>query len=60
MEQLWITLPAFAPDYSGVCSAMFDLKGLTVVHDASGCTGNIQATMSQDGMAANQKFSAQD
>lgn len=40
MEQLWITLPAFAPDYSGVCSAMFDLKGLTVVHDASGCTGN--------------------
>ena len=40
MEQLWITLPAFAPDYSGVCSAMFDLKGLTVIHDASGCTGN--------------------
>ncbi len=40
MEQLWITLPAIAPDYSGVCSAMFDLGGLSVIHDASGCTGN--------------------
>ncbi len=40
MEQLWITLPALAPDYSGVCSAMFDLGGMSVIHDASGCTGN--------------------
>ena len=40
MEQLWITLPALAPDYSGVCSAMFDLGGICVIHDASGCTGN--------------------
>ena len=39
MEQLWITLPPLAPDYSGVCSAMFDLGGITVVHDAGGCTG---------------------
>lgn len=40
MEQLWINLPALAPDYSGVCSAMFDLQGISVIHDASGCTGN--------------------
>ena len=40
MEELWITLPAYAPDYSGVCSAMFELGGLCVIHDASGCTGN--------------------
>lgn len=40
MENLWITLPAVAPDYSGVCSAMFDLGGISVIHDASGCTGN--------------------
>ncbi len=40
LDQLWITLPAISPDYSGVCSAMFDLGGVTVVHDASGCTGN--------------------
>ncbi len=40
MDNLWITLPAVAPDYSGVCSAMFDLGGISVIHDASGCTGN--------------------
>ena len=40
MRKLWITLPALAPDYSGVCSAMFELGGLSVIHDASGCTGN--------------------
>ncbi|MDT3843970.1 MAG: nitrogenase component 1 [Bacillota bacterium] len=40
MEQLWITLPALSPDYSGVCSALFDLGGMSVIHDASGCTGN--------------------
>ena len=40
MENLWITLTALAPDYSGVCSAMFDLGGICVIHDASGCTGN--------------------
>lgn len=40
MNNLWITLPAIAPDYSGVCSAMFDLGGISVIHDASGCTGN--------------------
>ncbi|MDD6196000.1 MAG: hypothetical protein PUB12_03840 [[Clostridium] aminophilum] len=40
MEQLWITLPALSPDYSGVCAALFDLGGMSVIHDASGCTGN--------------------
>lgn len=40
LEELWISLPALAPDYSGVCSAMFDLGGMSVIHDASGCTGN--------------------
>lgn len=40
MKKLWIDLPAFAPDYSGVCSALYELGGLCVIHDASGCTGN--------------------
>ena len=40
MSQLCITLPPFAPDYSGACSALFDFNGLFVIHDASGCTGN--------------------
>lgn len=40
MKNLWISLPAYAPDYSGICSAFFDLGGISVIHDASGCTGN--------------------
>lgn len=40
MKNLWISLPAYAPDYSGICSALFDLGGISVLHDASGCTGN--------------------
>lgn len=33
-------LPPFSPDYSGVSSVLFDLKTVTAMHDASGCTGN--------------------
>ena len=33
-------LPPFAPDYSGVCSTLFELGGIVVIHDAGGCTGN--------------------
>jgi len=40
MSQLCITLPPFSPDYSGVASALFELGGMIVIHDASGCTGN--------------------
>lgn len=40
MSKLALHLPPFAPDYSGVCSALFELGGLIVIHDASGCTGN--------------------
>ena len=40
MYQLCVKLPPFSPDYSGVCSALFQLGGLMVIHDASGCTGN--------------------
>lgn len=40
MYKLCVTLPPFSPDYSGVCSALFELGGLLVIHDASGCTGN--------------------
>ena len=27
----------YAADTSGVCSALYELNGLTAVHDASGC-----------------------
>ncbi|MDR1651387.1 MAG: nitrogenase component 1 [Synergistaceae bacterium] len=40
MNKLCVKLPPFAPDYSGACSALFELGGLVVIHDASGCTGN--------------------
>ncbi|WP_455716504.1 nitrogenase component 1 [Anaerosporobacter sp.] len=40
MGKLCMTLPPFSPDYSGVCSALFPFDALTVIHDASGCTGN--------------------
>lgn len=40
MHKLAVSLPPFAPDYSGVCSALFELGGMMVIHDASGCTGN--------------------
>ena len=40
MAKLCMTLPPFTPDYSGVCSTLFSLEALTVIHDASGCTGN--------------------
>jgi nitrogenase molybdenum-cofactor synthesis protein NifE len=41
MENLYKILPPFAPDYSGVCSALFELGGILVVHDGGGCTGNV-------------------
>lgn len=40
MSKLCIAMPPFAPDYSGAASALFDLGGMIVIHDASGCTGN--------------------
>ncbi|MCR5716634.1 MAG: nitrogenase component 1 [Lachnospiraceae bacterium] len=40
MAQLCLYLPPFSPDYSGAGALLFDLKSLTVMHDAGGCTGN--------------------
>ncbi len=40
MKGLLKILPPFSPDYSGVCSALFELDGLVVIQDAAGCTGN--------------------
>ncbi|MGD9116553.1 MAG: nitrogenase component 1 [Dehalococcoidia bacterium] len=40
MKGLYKVLPPFAPDYSGVCSVLFELGGITVIHDGGGCTGN--------------------
>ncbi|MDR2394121.1 MAG: nitrogenase component 1 [Treponema sp.] len=39
MSHLLFDLPPLSPDYSGVASVFHDLGALTVLHDASGCTG---------------------
>lgn len=37
MKNVSRIIPCYAADTSGVCSALYELGGLTVVHDASGC-----------------------
>ena len=40
MSRLCVHMFPISPDYSGAASALFDLGGIAVMHDASGCTGN--------------------
>lgn len=40
MSQLCRYLPPFSSDYSGVCSSLFDLDGMVVIHDAQCCSIN--------------------
>ncbi len=40
MERLAVYLPPFASDYSGVCSALYELNCLIIIDDASCCTRN--------------------
>lgn len=44
-----MNLPPLAPDYSGACSALFNLDSTIVIHDASGCTGNYGERNEADG-----------
>ena len=37
MNQTYRILPVYTSDVSGVCSALFELGGLVVMHDPSGC-----------------------
>ena len=37
MRQAQSILPVYAGDVSGVCSALFELGGMVVIHDPSGC-----------------------
>ena len=40
MKDLYMTLPPFAPDYGGACEVLYELGGLVLICDASGCTVN--------------------
>ena len=37
MRNAAVSIPTYASDTSGVCSALYELGGMTVVHDSSGC-----------------------
>lgn len=37
MRQAYKVLPVYTGDVSGVCSALFELGGMVVIHDPSGC-----------------------
>ena len=37
MRQTASIISTYTADVSGICSALFELGGLTVMHDASGC-----------------------
>lgn len=39
-NRVCLYLPPISGDYSGACSALFDLGGMICIHDAAGCTGN--------------------
>lgn len=37
MKQAYRIIPVYTADVSGVCSALYELGGMTVMHDPSGC-----------------------
>ena len=37
MRQAYRIIPIYTADVSGVCSALYELGGMTVMHDPSGC-----------------------
>ena len=37
MRQVFRKIPVYTGDVSGVCSALFELGGMVVMHDPSGC-----------------------
>ena len=37
MRQSYRIIPVYTADVSGVCSALYELGGMTVMHDPSGC-----------------------
>ena len=39
MKGLYSQMPTLSPDFSGVCSTLFELDGTVIIHDAGGCTG---------------------
>ena len=40
MRGLFLSLPPFAPDYSGIGAVFLELGAMIVIHDGTGCIGN--------------------
>ncbi len=40
MRGLFLSLPPFSPDYSGVAATLLEMDALIIVHDGTGCAGN--------------------
>ncbi|PID57625.1 hypothetical protein CSB45_07315 [candidate division KSB3 bacterium] len=58
MRGLFHILPPFAPDYSGVCSTIFDLDGLAVIYDVGDVPGRSQLMISRAASAVQARSSA--
>lgn len=50
MKQVSVTLSTYTADVSGVCSALYELGGMVVIHDPSAAIPPIILTMNHAGM----------
>ena len=51
MKQVSVTLSTYTADVSGVCSALYELGGMVVIHDPSGCNSTYNTNDEQIGRA---------
>ena len=49
MRQTYKIIPIYTADVSGVCSALYELGGMTVMHDPSGCNSTYNYDMMRSG-----------
>ena len=45
MRQAYRILPVYSGDVSGVCSALYELGGMVVMHDPSGCNSTYNTAL---------------
>ena len=50
MRQVAGLISTYSSDEFGICSALYELGGMVVMHDASDVIQHIQRTMNRDGM----------
>ena len=50
MRRSYRIIPCYTGDVSGVCSALFELGGMVVIHDPSGCNSTYNTMTKPGGM----------